>query len=642
MAADDDRRLEEGLTHLQRLGYLQSPAELYVARRMPERAGALRSSAVAAVWIGAGGGILVGLILWLTAVLADPTLLDRPGDLLWLFFDFVLVAANAGLVLVLLSLWPLLRWLRRTDEVWATRLQRAAVLIPGTLLTLYLADALGRHFLPYLSPQVWTAGLATSALVASSLGALVSLFLGALVAVARLRLRGVWNPVPVSRAERLRPWLLDLLLAALLLLAGPYRDFRQLPRLDQIQPVVTELDPEPILVVALDGLAREDLRLQGPRPHANLVPWSDPGAPQLRIVGEHPGAFWNTVATGFESEEHGYLSPESAAPRGVEGQLDAFADNPILSTLFRHLLPGMGMGSAHAADQRELARPPYWEVAARAGRNVGTVNWWATYPAARHPRLHVASDRWFLRLWGSREEAAADSFLFSPRDLRSVVRRRPGFSEDLLQNAFAFRARHTAAQTGDSLLTRTVFPDVEGWNPVSDTWAYATTSDAFHVLLAVGLLELGDRDAVTVHLNGLDILARRILAMPPTDRLLQRESLRLLEIYVDYLDQLVGDLVEAGPERVLLLGSVERAGAASRQVWGGFRSGQGPPEPIPPRVEELVPQVLRSLGIAPARDMAGPAPDGPRTYGRRPNWTPAAGRESVDLDRLRSLGYVGG
>ena len=68
----------------------------------------------------------------------------------------------------------------------------------------------------------------------------------------------------------------------------------------------------------------------------------------------------------------------------------------------------------------------------------------------------------------------------------------------------------------------------------------------------------------------------------------------------------------------------------------------------PRRALFFAPVLLWHLGVPPAMDMAAPSPElrfkspGPESWGRRPGWTPTAERSAADLERLRSLGYIGG
>ncbi len=622
-------RLEEGIRRLQEMGYLQSHAELFVAQRVPVDAGSLRTALVVGVWIGSIGGALLGLLMTATAVLADTTLLDRPADLGWLALQFVGVAAVGASLALTLLLWPVLAWMQSHSGA----MSHWAPLIPSALLGLYVSDASGRHVLPRLDSVQWPAASLVTAVCAGGAGWLLWRFLRAMVAAARVRLRGA----PKIRARRRGDvWFAPLLagvLGLVLLIVGPYREHRPLPRLDQIQVRSASPGP-PTLIVAIEGLDRADReRLAGWSTAGRW--WSSGAVTTLPSAAGHPASFWNEVATGFDAHVHGLGSATASAPRGVQTNPEGLRQNPWVDTVLRNLLPGIGLATVEAADQRELRRPPVWEMATRAGVRCRVVNWWATYPAAQQPPLEVVSDRWFLRLWENRSLAQSDSLLRTPDALEQEFERT---GRGILQEVFRRRARSPFAARGDSILsafeTENAFVD-----DLAATWSYATASDVFHSGLtsppAAGNVRL-----VAAHWNGLDVFKRGLVRVAESGQTsVVRVGAELLDLYLRLLDELLVQFVERSEADVTLLAS--SPSDVGRELWAWERM-QGREAGVSLRATQWAPAVLERLGLPVARDMdAATVDSGLATYGRRPRWTPLVERSQRDLERLRSLGYIG-
>ena len=634
--------VEEGLQQLQELGYLHSAGERLVARLVPRRSESFRIAFFASAWLGAGGGAFVAIVLWATALLAEPELLQRPRESLWLLFDLSLIGANLGLLLIFVLVWPLLHWLKRHGDASTERVQQVAAFIPGTLIALYLVDAIGRHFLPGIAGSIWPGAIVAAAL-AGAVGAALTILLTTLLAVARLRLKGRWRLGRFGVRHRWIPLLLNSAAALLLLGLGPYAAMQPRPKLGELAPPRTTEMRRPRLIIALESLPISELRNgDGPPTLARLA-----AAARLdcRVSGEQAAStFWSGIATGFGPEEHGLRGVSRAAPRGMDGDIHALENNPTLAAVTRHILPGAGLATLHAADRRELQRPTFWEIAAHAGRRLLVVNWWASYPALRHPRLRIASDRWMLRLWEGRVFAAEDSTLRAPENIAPTL----GLRGDLLQHVFRFRAQRRTVIAGDSLLARSVLPELQGLPSIADTWSYATTADALHTLLALRGLEAREFDAVVLQLNGLDILERRLLAAldaRPEDARLDENARRLRQIYLRFLEELWQTLASAHDGDWTVLVAESHPADHDRALWSWQSDAADPASAGTPAGWAAI--LLHGLGVPPARDMQLPAAwaEGldsmPATYGGRPDWAPPATRHSMDLDRLRGLGYIG-
>jgi hypothetical protein len=654
----DPKRLEQGLRQLRALGYLQSPAEVFVARRMPRRGGALRSTLAVGTWVGGGGGGAVGLLLWLAALLASPGLIDRPGEAGWLLLQMVAVVALGGALLVCAVTWPLFVRMPQSDHARGTRLVRASLLLTALLVAAYVADVLGRHLLQGLPRSLWPAVLVGLAALAATVGSWLAELMAVMVAAARLRVAREPAQSPQPRAPAGLLWLPGLCVALVLLGFGPYTQLRPVPRLDELPKPPTAAIAGPLLVVAIDGLALSDVQELAAHAPASLLGVCGAQARSLRAdrAARAPTAFWNEIATGLPARIHGLSGAAATLPVGVRGEVSGLLRDPVLSTVSQRLLPGVGLGRLQASDQRELLRPPFWEIATWAGRRVLVVNWWATYPAAQHPPLEVVTDRWFLRLWDGDPAALADSLLSAPRDLAAQLLGGMRDAAALLELAAQRRLQLPAAAAGDSLLALDAPGADAGAAALSGAWRYATSSDALHVALAQAALGHASRDVVVVHLNGLDILDRRVNALARSagrsagvDPQGRRRSVQLRDLYIRYLDALLQPLARAAPAgRLLLVGSAERE--PGREVWA-WATGPAVLEPSTDSMWELVSVLLADLGIPPSREMHAPWPPAertgawalprPATYGQRPDWTPRVGRARQDLEGLRSLGYIG-
>jgi hypothetical protein len=434
---------------------------------------------------------------------------------------------------------------------------------------------------------------------------------------------------------------------------GPYQALRPLPRLDELPvPQVSSASVEPLLVIAVEGLAVQDAAHLPVPPPLQVLSAALADATPLAADGAaaHPAAFWNEIATGQPARRHGLRDAAAPVPRGMDTGVGGLRRDPVWATLSQHVLPGMGLAPTQAADQRELLLPPVWEVAARAGRRCLVVNWWATYPAARHPSLEVASDRWFLRLWDGDTAALDDPLLRAPDTLAALAGPLTASAATAGDPGPAGGWPPLAVARGDSLVADAAEASAATLVPLARAWHLATRADAYHAGVATRALREGGRDLVLLHLNGLDILDRRLQASASGlagDPALARAATALRDLQVTALDALLAEALRAAPGRVLVLGSAWRHGQRSAWAWT--------PRPqqfdaFPGACLEVAAEILAELGIAPPAD--APAPGGgatgawslprPATYGRRPAWTPPAPRAAEDLEALRSLGYIGG
>jgi hypothetical protein len=138
-------------------------------------------------------------------------------------------------------------------------------------------------------------------------------------------------------------------------------------------------------------------------------------------------------------------------------------------------------------------------------------------------------------------------------------------------------------------------------------------------------------DFRVVLLNGVDILRRA------------EATESELAVYERWLSDEIAARVESlrSPWMLVVLGPAD----GDRPVWIA-----GPLARNLSSARVLAGEWLFSVGIVPSEEM--PLSEAtaralgdrarPETFGLRPDWSPPAARSGDDLDRLRSLGYIGG
>ncbi len=582
----DSERLEDGIRQLRELGYLQTPVERYVARRVPSQAPLWKVAPAVGLWVGIPGGVVFAWILTASAWLTRPGPEMQVTEVAWLALDMSLALGLLGFLSTTAAAALSLRWLRGPGHVHRKMMTRCAMYAPSLGAGLYLADRLGIHLLTGLPGRSWFGAAILVVLLTGTLASLMTWLQSAMFATARLQWRGVWDPPRVGWQERSIPFLVVALASATLIAFGPYRSGNHLPRLDQV-----EVEPHPfsqrIAILAVDGARPELLPASWGHPRPLLLDAQEKAA--------SPVAFWNEIATGFPPSDHGLQEAAEVGARGVSAALSTENEDPLLRTVLQRILPGVGLARLRASDRRELQRPQLWEIVAHAGGVAASLNWWATYPAARHPGLAVLSDRAFLRA----KEDSLDLYLAAP----------PGLLAELEVSCARLGLRPPTADPAAALPTVTTTGDARNW-----AFFLAACQDS-------------TRDLVIALLGGGDVAARSA-GPAATD---YADSLRALlardpSLVPQHLIVLVSTSLAEGPRRFWI---VERGGQLLRGVH---------------RPREVVPALLRGLGLPVAADMAGAPASGESTlatWGLRPDWSPPAGRPASDLEKLRSLGYIG-
>lgn len=594
MSRPDPERLEEGLRQLRELGYLSTPASAYVARRAAGGRSIFRAVLASSLWIGAGTGWAFALLLVASALLDDPGLLQWPRSVLILFIDLGLLLSVLFALLTGVFSTAVLLSHRGGSSISGSLAERAMVLVPGLLATIYLVDRVGRSLLEGASTGIWWTALPLLVLFAAFFAAVLSGAMRGALAMVRLQLHGVFKPPRVTAREQLLPAMIGAALSVLLLLTGPYRPGDRLPWFDEVEVRSTSAGV-PLLVVAVDGLSG-----------SVHLPGSGNAQAGVALPAEElePTAYWNEIATGFDAQEHGLASPSTAAPRGWVVGGERLRDDPVLGTLITRLMPGVGLAAQQATDRRELRRPPVWEIVARSGSRARVINWWGSYPAARAQGLEVISDRQWLRHSAG---AAADTLLATPDYLL--------FDDDGFASTLALY---------DGVLDSfyASLPDSTALPRRPELFRLAATADLYHLERAAEAAVGAGPEFVAVLLSGPDILARGGTA------------LALRAAWERFLFDRVGRMVREGGRETWMLAVAREPDGAPSGSWGIG--------PWPAVAAESGARILTRLGIVPAADMAGvDDPAAPSTYGLLRSTSRTQPRLAPDLEQLRSLGYIG-
>ena len=371
------------------------------------------------------------------------------------------------------------------------------------------------------------------------------------------------------------------------------------------------------------------------------------------LVAEEPllsPVAWTTLATGFHAQDHGILNFTMRDLRG--------GDEQVLVT------------SGHRK------RAPLWKMVSGAGRSVGFVGWWTTWPAEPVNGFmvsdHLAFNRWDT--WARRvtpEGASEDDGLTWPAELAGELRshaRRPETIElETLTGIVAFNEREQREMMSATQPVLFHGPSV---------FHFGYSTDASNLAFARYLLEERGQPDLFATVFVLSDIAGHVFwhhyepdrfaefgaedahlrdAIPSVYRQLDRWTAELIAEFDSETTIVIVSDHGMGPEGVVAKPGVNPAGDHVPEgilVVAGPSSLRGADLGDVASID-FAPAVLSLLGLPAAEDMPGSAPW--RTVGAAAKRIESYGdgRSELDvragerssgeaeyLERLRALGYI--
>ncbi|HXB56178.1 MAG TPA: tetratricopeptide repeat protein [Vicinamibacteria bacterium] len=191
---------------------------------------------------------------------------------------------------------------------------------------------------------------------------------------------------------------------------------------------------------------------------------------------------WTTIATGRRPEDHRVL--------------DFMVD-----------LPAGGQAPITSAARRVQA---LWNIFSAAGRRVGVVGWWATWPAEAVNGT-IASDRVAPQL--IRADAAPDPRAFAPASEARILAAALVRASDITQEALTAYVPLTAAQY-ESARTALATPGARFYRDPFAHLAVIVASTRTHSRLAEAILAAGQPDLLLVYLEEIDSISHLFVRDP--------------------------------------------------------------------------------------------------------------------------------
>lgn len=300
----------------------------------------------------------------------------------------------------------------------------------------------------------------------------------------------------------------------------------------------------PVVLIGLDGAdwnILDPLLASGKMP--NLAALIDRGS-RSRLLTISPTlspVIWTTIATGVKPERHGIVDFTAV-------NKDTGAAVPVTSNLRRV--------------------PALWNMLGDAGRTVGFVGWWASFPAER-VNGYIVSDRIAYQLFGVKADEGAQGKTWPPEAFDTI---KPLIvAPQAVTDAFAARflddpsVLQTTNPEYQELLRqfRTILASGESYRRISST-----------------LQSQYKPDIESVYIEGTDTIAHLFMRFRPPRMpgVTDDEALRFSSVvdrYYVYVDELVGEIVARhGPGATYVICSDH-----------GFRSGQDRPITADSRID---------------------------------------------------------
>jgi hypothetical protein len=359
-----------------------------------------------------------------------------------------------------------------------------------------------------------------------------------------------------------------------------------------------------VLVVGIDGATFDrilPLSEAGRLPHLRGLMDRGAWGPLETLEPTVSPAIWTTVATGKLPEAHGI--------HGFDG------------------VPGHTMTTLPTSQMRRARA--FWNILSEHGRSSGIAGWWATWPAEPIAGW-VVSDR----VAYTRMEAAV-----GPDELRS----HEVWPEELAAEVKA-RVRHPNSITADEVRRFMPLSDEEierlilgrdyRHGDILPEFKYVHQSDRSTAEIAIHLMGARPTDVTAVGFYGVDTVSHLAWHyMEPEhfpDHAIDPAEIErfggLIDLYYEYLDELLGRLLEAaGEEATVVVFSDHGFGPSGRLPWAGGHGRLTPGAPIAPdgilimagppirsgvrlerpHVLDLAPTLLHLQGLPLAADMPG-------------------------------------
>lgn len=353
-----------------------------------------------------------------------------------------------------------------------------------------------------------------------------------------------------------------------------------------------------------------------------------------------PARAWTTIATGEPPSVHGVRGLETRRVAGLRG---TFSGSSAIARTVGAATDLVRLTRPSIASGEERQSMTMWEVAEQAGLRTAVLNWWATWPAAPRDGI-VVSDRAVLRL----EQGGTLDAEIAPPTLYPIL-----------------QSKWAAIRTSASDTAARAFASI-----ADSTTAAALRRSAELDASIIGLADAlppPDRDLGVLYLPGLDIAQHALLASDQGGALLPSraaERVAALRTYYAFLGDALRDWLRPADADVVMI--ITQPGRVETPAEGTFVMYTAAPnrrvtDVLPgvrdagaATVEDVMPTIVRSLGLPLSRELTGKPLAGTvataslnertvSTYGR-PSVTPTprSGKplDQEMIDRLRSLGYI--
>lgn len=492
--------LERARSELRRLGYLSHGYDRYLLQDALRPRQPLRTVGRLAAKVAVAGGVLFALVLAFGLAAVNGNLAATPFDLIPLFLHLLPMTSLAigvgflalcGLLVAVLRVYPV-----RRIEV----LSFAVAVVVGVILVL-----LATWWLLELwsGSERWTA-VAFALALPLAVYALVRLIESGLLTLA-IRLTES-TPEMHSFSRR---WLVAAGLVVLALVSLPAVLSVAGEEDVALRGSLPSAPGERVLLVGVDGVLPAELDYllaSGQLPGLSGLLAEGAASWEYRRASEAPAVFWTSIATGLAAAGHGVIAVDSFRPWGVATPL---ARSGPVRRYWSVVEVPLGLAEYRPVLANRRHAYTLWELAARGGRPVVAVNWWATFPADALPGLVVAHGAYQLLTDGAADVVASTS---RPELVRRAIERRQdttaGLGGEILAAALADAGQR------EMVLDRAVLPDRYYLDVFEDALATSPRVAALYLpgpdLAADGWAggSIGFSDLLRAQLEGLDRLIR--------------------------------------------------------------------------------------------------------------------------------------